>query len=151
MFPLATAIELDSMLQLTYPPQPAASKRRVSKEQLSDIAELFAYYDTDGDGSITLDDLRRASARSDLISEADLIAMIRSMDTDGDDVVSFDDFVMNMVADLQQQHQAMQSQQSESAGSPRGKLMSRRGSTSSSNYGLAPSSSSATYSASPRS
>ena len=68
--------------------------RMTDKDSREDILKVFALFDAEGKGRITLRDLKRvAKALGETMSEAELLEMIERADSNGDGEVSRDDFV----------------------------------------------------------
>lgn len=64
------------------------------KDSREDILKVFALFDAEGKGRITLRDLKRvAKELGETMSEAELLEMIERADSNGDGEVSRDDFV----------------------------------------------------------
>jgi centrin-1 len=68
--------------------------RMTDKDSREDILKVFALFDAEGKGRITLRDLKRvAKELGETMSEAELLEMIERADSNGDGEVSRDDFV----------------------------------------------------------
>jgi calmodulin len=67
------------------PPTPEANEA---------LRVAFRSYDQDGDGYVTIDELRRLLAgQGEHLTQSELEEVIRDLDTDGDGRVSFEEFV----------------------------------------------------------
>lgn len=68
---------------------------RVSdKDSREDVLKVFALFDAEGKGRITLRDLTRvAKELGETLSEAELLEMIERADSNGDGEVSREDFI----------------------------------------------------------
>ena len=68
--------------------------RMTDKDSREDILKVFALFDAEGKGRITLRDLKRvAKELGETMSEAERLEMIERADSNGDGEVSRDDFV----------------------------------------------------------
>ena len=65
---------------------------KVDTEQMDEIREIFAIYDADGSGTITLGELKKA-LEGGSFSDAEIGAMFEQMDENHDNTVSFAEFV----------------------------------------------------------
>ena len=71
--------------------------RMTDKDSREDILKVFALFDVEGKGRITLRDLKRvAKELGEAMSEAELLEMIERADSNGDGEVSKEDFVAVM-------------------------------------------------------
>ena len=65
-----------------------------SEEQISEFKEAFALFDKDGDGTITLDELRTVmQSLGQAPTDQELIDMIKEVDADGNNEIDFDEFL----------------------------------------------------------
>ena len=66
----------------------------LSADQRVELTQAFKQFDIDGDGSITVDELRRvlAALRVD-VSEEEVARMMRAADLDGNGTVDLDEFL----------------------------------------------------------
>ena len=68
--------------------------RMTDKDSREDILKVFALFDAEGKGRITLRDLKRvAKELGETMSEAELLEMIERADSNGDGEVSREDFL----------------------------------------------------------
>lgn len=78
-------------------PAAHAMAEKLSKEQVADFKAVFTRFDTDGDGSINLQELGDAMrALGQDPTEAELKDIIARVDTDGDGAISFQEFLAEM-------------------------------------------------------
>ena len=78
---------------------------KLSKEVIAEYRETFKLFDSNGDGSITLSELR--DVMKSLISnptEAELRDMINEVDTDGNGTVDFNEFCAMMEKKKEKSH-----------------------------------------------
>jgi len=69
-------------------------RRVLTDEQMYELSEAFDAFDIDGNGSITVDEMRLAMQNLGISASARQVRQIVSeLDIDGDDCVSFDEFV----------------------------------------------------------
>jgi len=94
MFPYANKRDIASMMALAYPPTPGMSsaKLSVTSKQLKELEQVFASFDTDKSGFISLDELREA-LRALNISTMESKEFMAGIDTDGDGLISMQEFV----------------------------------------------------------
>ncbi|TRM65091.1 hypothetical protein BD626DRAFT_490877 [Schizophyllum amplum] len=72
----------------------------LSKDQLLELKDAFASFDRDGNGMITVDELRSVmNSLNRRPTDEQLMAMIDKVDVDGDGRVNFREFLMLMGAD----------------------------------------------------
>ena len=63
----------------------------------SELREAFNVFDTDGNGTISEDELRQVMHNlGEKLTDEDIKAMMREADTDGDGEVNFEEFVQMM-------------------------------------------------------
>jgi len=82
------------------PPGPALPKRRGSKapelsdQELFELSEAFDTFDIDGNGSITLDEMRLAMRNFGIRASARQVRqLVEELDLNGDERISFEEFV----------------------------------------------------------
>lgn len=84
------AINFDEFLDMM-------TARMGDMDSRADIAKVFALFDTENKGKITLRDLKRvAKELGETMCEAELLEMIERADSDGDAEISLDDFITIM-------------------------------------------------------
>ena len=72
----------------------------LKRDPMDELKAAFELFDTDGQGGISVANLRRIARELDLHpSEEDLRAMIDEFDSDGDGLVNLDDFVQIMTGE----------------------------------------------------
>lgn len=72
--------------------------RQLSEDEIADLKEAFSMFDKDGDGTITIDELRivfRKLGQKNITDRA-LIEMIMSVDDNGDGEIDFNEFLVLM-------------------------------------------------------
>ena len=73
-----------------------------SEEQIAEFKEAFALFDKDGDGTITLDELRTVmQSLGQNPTENDLLDMIKEVDDDGNNEIDFNEFLFLMARNMQ--------------------------------------------------
>mmetsp|Transcript_36188 Transcript_36188/g.55569 ORF Transcript_36188/g.55569 Transcript_36188/m.55569 type:complete len:151 (+) Transcript_36188:121-573(+) len=74
-----------------------ASSRELREEEVDDLKEAFGMFDIDGDGTITMQELREVMLSLGLRpTDAELIEMINSVDDNGDNEIDFEEFLILM-------------------------------------------------------
>eukprot|EP01116_Phalansterium_solitarium_P002973 TRINITY_DN1334_c1_g1_i1.p1 TRINITY_DN1334_c1_g1~~TRINITY_DN1334_c1_g1_i1.p1 ORF type:complete len:404 (-),score=116.28 TRINITY_DN1334_c1_g1_i1:203-1414(-) len=100
VYPYANPRDMQQMLSLAEPadqkPRQAANANDLSDEQIDEIRSLFALYDADGDGELTLEEFRAATMGMSQISREDVKKMMQTMDDNGDMVLTCDEFLKGM-------------------------------------------------------
>merc|ERR1712071_468487 len=72
-------------------------KHGLSEDEVSDLKEAFSMFDIDGDGTITIIELREVmKSLGQNPTEKELKQMIRSVDADGNNEIDFDEFLILM-------------------------------------------------------
>lgn len=75
-----------------------AAAQYLSTEEIQGLRELFRLFDKNGDGHITLDELREGLMQNEtLLSEGDLAALLQNTDLDGNGTIDYEEFVAAMV------------------------------------------------------
>lgn len=70
-------------------------KHGLSKDQVATLEETFKMFDIDGDGTITLVELKKVMSKlGHRMSEKQLLDMINTVDADGDHEIDFDEFLV---------------------------------------------------------
>merc|ERR1711935_231051 len=73
------------------------TKHGLSEDEVSDLKEAFSIFDIDGDGTITIIELREVmKSLGQNPTEKELKQMIRSVDADGNNEIDFDEFLILM-------------------------------------------------------
>ncbi len=73
------------------------SSRIASTDTREDINKVFALFDTEGKGRITLKDLKRvAKELGETMTDAELLEMVERADRDGDSEITQEDFFLIM-------------------------------------------------------
>jgi len=73
------------------------SKHGLSEEEVGDLKEAFSLFDIDGDGTITLVELKEVMrSLGQNPTEQELIQMINSVDDNGDNEIDFEEFLILM-------------------------------------------------------
>merc|ERR1712085_62947 len=73
------------------------TKHGLSEDEVSDLKEAFSMFDIDGDGTITIIELREVmKSLGQNPTEKELKQMIRSVDADGNNEIDFDEFLILM-------------------------------------------------------
>lgn len=77
--------------------KPQSASRELSEEEIADLKEAFGMFDIDGDGTVTLTELREVmrSLGQDP-TDAELVEMISSVDDNGDNEIDFEEFLVLM-------------------------------------------------------
>ena len=73
----------------------------VNKESLLDensLKQSFQFFDKDGSGSVTADELKEALGVGKNISEAVWLEVINEVDENGDGMIDYDEFKMMMTS-----------------------------------------------------
>ena len=85
----------------------AESKKETTSQKEARLRKAFAAFDEDGDGFLTVDELKKVLMRgSSPLTEQDVIDLVKEFDCNGDGVLEFDEFsplwtdVLDDVADL---------------------------------------------------
>lgn len=78
------------------------SSKELSLEQTAELKEAFSMFDKDGDGTITIDELRDVFRKMGHknISDRALIEMIMSVDDNGDGEIDFEEFLVLMTSHI---------------------------------------------------
>ena len=73
-----------------------------SEEQIAEFKEAFSLFDKDGDGTITLEELRTVmQSLGQNPTDQELIDMIREVDNDGNEEIDFGEFLDLMARNMQ--------------------------------------------------
>ena len=73
-----------------------------SEEQIAEFKEAFALFDQDGDGTITLPELRTVmQSLGQSPNDQELIDMINEVDEDGNQEIDFQEFLFLMARNMQ--------------------------------------------------
>ena len=73
-----------------------------SEEQIAEFKEAFALFDQDGDGTITLPELRTVmQSLGQNPTDQELIEVINEVDDDGNQEIGFDEFLKLMARNMQ--------------------------------------------------
>mmetsp|Transcript_8162 Transcript_8162/g.14238 ORF Transcript_8162/g.14238 Transcript_8162/m.14238 type:complete len:152 (+) Transcript_8162:182-637(+) len=74
-----------------------AKKHGLSDDEVADLKEAFSMFDIDGDGTITLVELKEVmKSLGQNPTERELIQMIKSVDDNGDNEIDFEEFLILM-------------------------------------------------------
>mmetsp|Transcript_404 Transcript_404/g.933 ORF Transcript_404/g.933 Transcript_404/m.933 type:complete len:151 (-) Transcript_404:282-734(-) len=72
-------------------------KHGLSEDEVADLKEAFSMFDIDGDGTITLTELKEVmKSLGQNPTEKELLQMIRSVDDNGDNEIDFEEFLILM-------------------------------------------------------
>lgn len=74
-----------------------AAAQHLSYEEIHGLRELFKSFDGNGDGQITLDELREGLARQAKLSDSEVEQILRDTDVDGNGVIDYEEFVASTV------------------------------------------------------
>ncbi|PSC70004.1 calcium-dependent kinase [Micractinium conductrix] len=74
-----------------------AAAQHLSYEEIHGLRELFRSFDRNGDGQITLDELREGLARQARLADGEVEQMLRDTDVDGNGVIDYEEFVASTV------------------------------------------------------
>lgn len=70
-----------------------AAAQHLSYEEIHGLRELFKSFDRNGDGQITLDELREGLARQARLADSEVEQILRDTDVDGNGVIDYEEFV----------------------------------------------------------
>mmetsp|Transcript_19811 Transcript_19811/g.42679 ORF Transcript_19811/g.42679 Transcript_19811/m.42679 type:complete len:148 (+) Transcript_19811:130-573(+) len=75
----------------------AMSSRNLTEEEIADLKEAFSMFDIDGDGTVTLTELKEVMrSLGQNPTDAELVEMINSVDDNGDNEIDFEEFLVLM-------------------------------------------------------
>merc|ERR1712165_390812 len=69
------------------------TKHHMDKEQINELKETFEAADSNGDGTLSIDELQAVLSNSKVFSEEELKAIIEMADIDGDGKISYDELL----------------------------------------------------------
>lgn len=73
-----------------------------TEDQIAEFKEAFAWFDKDGDGTITKDELRTVmQSLGQNPTDQELVAMIAEVDDDGNEEIDFGEFLQLMARNMQ--------------------------------------------------
>mmetsp|Transcript_19810 Transcript_19810/g.42676 ORF Transcript_19810/g.42676 Transcript_19810/m.42676 type:complete len:82 (+) Transcript_19810:130-375(+) len=72
----------------------AMSSRNLTEEEIADLKEAFSMFDIDGDGTVTLTELKEVMrSLGQNPTDAELVEMINSVDDNGDNEIDFEEVI----------------------------------------------------------
>ncbi|KAI3425213.1 hypothetical protein D9Q98_008981 [Chlorella vulgaris] len=74
-----------------------AAASNLSHEEIHGLRELFKSFDQNGDGHITLDELREGLASQGALADSEVEQILRDTDVDGNGVIDYEEFVASTV------------------------------------------------------
>ncbi|EFN53790.1 hypothetical protein CHLNCDRAFT_36351 [Chlorella variabilis] len=74
-----------------------AAASSLSHEEIHGLRELFKSFDKNGDGHITLDELREGLAHQGVLADGEVEQILRDTDVDGNGVIDYEEFVASTV------------------------------------------------------
>ncbi|PRW33551.1 calcium-dependent kinase [Chlorella sorokiniana] len=74
-----------------------AAAQHLSYEEIHGLKELFKSFDRNGDGRITLDELRAGLTRHNKLADCEIEQILRDIDVDGNGVIDYEEFLASTV------------------------------------------------------
>lgn len=97
MFPLANKRDMEYMMHAAYPVKDNSNKgpTELTPTQKQELTEIFALYDDDDSGEITVEEFRRATSRLGM-AKAEIQQLVTEIDADGSGTITLDEFLEGM-------------------------------------------------------
>jgi len=71
--------------------------QKFTEEQIEELREAFKIFDKDGDGTISVDEIKSImTSRNEKLSDEEIKKLMSKVDTDGSGLLEFDEFVQLM-------------------------------------------------------